>query len=84
MYACVCVCVCVREREREREREGEAGMDVAKGKVLGPGFPGSVKQTRGPRAMCSPGLSACTEIRAGTVAREPSRSPEAQRKKCEM
>ena len=82
MYACVCVCVC--EREREREREGEAGIDVAKGKVLGPGFPGSVKQTRGPRAMCSPGLSACTEIRAGTVAREPSRSPEAQRKKCEM
>ena len=51
---CVHVCVC----EREREREGEAGMDVAKGKVLGPGFPGSVKQTRGPRAMCSPGLSA--------------------------
>lgn len=53
----------------------------ARCKVTAPGLPGTVKQTRGPRAMCSPGLSACTEIRAGTVARETSRSPAAQRKR---
>ena len=81
MCVCVCVCVCEREREREREREAKAGTGVAKGKVTGPGFPGTVKQTRGPRAMCSPGLSARTEIRAGTVARETSRSPAAQGKR---
>lgn len=57
-------------------------MGVGKGRMTSPRSPGSGTQTMGPRAMCSPGLSASTEIRSGTTAREPSRSPAAQRK-CE-
>lgn len=41
-----------------------------------------MKWATGPQAVCSPGLSARAEIRAGTMTREPSRSLAAQRK-CE-
>lgn len=55
-------------------------MGVGKSEMTSPRSQGSVKRTTGPRDVCSPGLSASAEIRSGTMAREPSQFPAAQRK----
>ena len=79
----VCVHVCVCERERERERRG--GRDgCSQGQGVRPRLPRQCETNQGSQSHVFTRLVSCTEIRAGTVAREPSRSPEAQRKKREM